>query len=93
MSIRFLNLMKKTRINVDVIFQEYYSSLKNSSGVLSKLDKRVFFTYPVFCALVLSLLGRLSKDYIEYVVTVMAIISGLLLNYVSIANFRSEKNT
>ena len=43
MSIRFLNLMKKTRINVDVIFQEYYSSLKNSSGVLSKLDKRVFF--------------------------------------------------
>lgn len=80
MSIRFLNLMKKTRINVDVIFQEYYSSLKNSSGVLSKLDKRVFFIYPVFCALVLSLLGRLSKDYIEYVVTVMAIISGLLLN-------------
>lgn len=72
--------LKKTRINIQEIIEEYYASIRNSHGKISRIDKKTFFYFPAITAIVAAFLGDITKDYIILIVTIMSIISGLLLN-------------
>lgn len=84
-------LLEKTRINIQEIIEEYYSSIKNSRGKISKIDKKTFFYFPILLAMVLSLLGNVTNDYIVLIVTTMSIISGLLLNMLLLLTAEAKK--
>ena len=83
--------LKKTRINIYELIDEYYNSLKNGRGKISKIDKKTFFYIPISISIFLSLIGGVTKDYIVLIVTAMSIISGLLLNMLLLLTSEAKK--
>lgn len=83
--------LKKTRININELIEEFYNSLRNSRGKISRIDKKTFFYLPICIAIPLSFIGGITKDYIVLIVTAMSIISGLLLNMLLLLTSEAKK--